>query len=312
MSTCEKTAKGETKVINHIPVLSVPRFADSSPSYPFRFPVSDLLICEFDVPCSETVTPRNSNTYKQIFTMPSPSAVVNVRPKGGSGRLPERTASLRGESFSPAVRLSWVAQYIYQRVVRRKPVPFQRSPKHPEILGCYVEETLECGHKQTVYPQIDDLVARKRVCSECNGHFLGLELPKKVAQSVRRIPKKAAGKSTWALSFAGCCFAALALISYEAHAPIKIYQNVHVNRQISSTEFVLDGTYRKFCEPVRFELGYTLTELHIQDRGSCWSTKIFDPAWKALRDKDGWPILPANCTNLGVGKPVVCEGEPRW
>ena len=35
---------------------------------------------------------------------------------------------------------------VYQRVVRRTPVPFQPNAKNPKYLLCYVREELECGH----------------------------------------------------------------------------------------------------------------------------------------------------------------------
>jgi hypothetical protein len=51
-----------------------------------------------------------------------------------------------------------------QFVVSRRPVPVRIKGNY---LGCYVIESLECGHEITVYPQADPLIARRRNCPEC-------------------------------------------------------------------------------------------------------------------------------------------------
>lgn len=57
----------------------------------------------------------------------------------------------------------------------------------------YVEEVLECGHRQIAYPQGDPLVARYRVCFECvkncgEGVLAGTKKP---PRSVRSFPGRA-------------------------------------------------------------------------------------------------------------------------
>lgn len=82
----------------------------------------------------------------------------------------------------------------------------------------------------------------------------------------------------------------------------------------------LPAQFMRFCLDYRprFQIGYTLTYLAFDDHGSCVSIKAKDRWYQIERgpDKGGrpgqWPTIPDNCTNLGMGRPVVCDGPPRW
>lgn len=78
---------------------------------------------------------------------------------------------------------------LLKKVVHRKPVPFRPHESEPNYLLCYVVETLECGHKLTVYPNPDPLVAVRRDCKHCGSaeSFSAPTSPKKPVQSVRSL-----------------------------------------------------------------------------------------------------------------------------
>lgn len=80
----------------------------------------------------------------------------------------------------------------YQKVISRRPVPFQPNPKkEPKHILCYIEETLKCGHTVTVYPgELEPLTARRRNCHDCAGWNGALKLPRRKA-NVIRMPKRA-------------------------------------------------------------------------------------------------------------------------
>src|SRR6185437_5712119 len=95
--------------------------------FAFSFPVTDhLLISEFG-----TETAMDVTETEQVSTAVGLSTSL----------VPESQL---------AEKISRVAHYIYQKVVRRKAIPYQPSPKNPKYLLCYVEEELECGHKLTI------------------------------------------------------------------------------------------------------------------------------------------------------------------
>lgn len=75
-------------------------------------------------------------------------------------------------------------------VIRREPKPYRPFESEPKYLLCYVIEQLECGHELTVYPQADPLIAKRRVCPNCQGLHAALP-PKKPTQSVKAPTKKA-------------------------------------------------------------------------------------------------------------------------
>jgi hypothetical protein len=78
------------------------------------------------------------------------------------------------------------AKATLQRVVHRKPVPYMPHAHVPEYLLVYVVETLECGHRVTVYPQADSLIASRRRCQECDGgEVIAIDALKKPSASVR-------------------------------------------------------------------------------------------------------------------------------
>lgn len=133
------------------------------------------------------------------------------------------------------------------------------------------------------------------------------------------------GTSLWPLAFAGFCFCFLGVLVYVNRPHPLIFGSPHTSirvlHQYSDTEWqiqrVVDGVpeppeVRHFDEKPDFEIGYTLTWLEVNDRGKYWSIKHIDPYFRALRDFKGWPIIPTNCKNPGVGKPVVCEGLPKF
>jgi hypothetical protein len=75
---------------------------------------------------------------------------------------------------------------VLSAVVLRQPKAHIPHAHVPEYILIHVIEHLECGHKLTVYPQADPLIARRRLCPECSGHVGALPLvPKKPVQSVR-------------------------------------------------------------------------------------------------------------------------------
>ena len=83
---------------------------------------------------------------------------------------------------------------IQRLVVARKLHPHQPDKKNPNYILIYVTETLDCGHELTVYPGDDEpLVAKRRVCHQCQGCWGSLLLkPKKPARSVRFLLKRKA------------------------------------------------------------------------------------------------------------------------
>ena len=68
------------------------------------------------------------------------------------------------------------------RVVHRRPVAYRPHENVPEYLLAYCVETLDCGHKLSVYPAADPLIARYRKCPDCDQKVLELP-PKKPVQS---------------------------------------------------------------------------------------------------------------------------------
>lgn len=55
-----------------------------------------------------------------------------------------------------------------QKVVHRRPVPYQPHAHVPKYLLCYIVETLECGHQRYAYPPADPLIAKYRKCHKCS------------------------------------------------------------------------------------------------------------------------------------------------
>lgn len=280
------------------------RTSFESISYAFSFPLCDLLICEF----------------------PATQSVVGLS-----------TSLVRESQETVAEKVSRVAHYIYQKVIRRKAIPFQPSPQNPKYMLCYVEEELECGHKLTVYPSaIETLTARKRSCHECSSWFGGLKLPpgKKpnasILRSYERIRNSKGFGNWYAVIFGTVCFGLMGLIAY-SHQP-RIYTFVapadtfRVIAQDSDFNFILQqvhvGVPQKeavyhFCpsQPMpRFQVGMTLDQLVYEEKGDCQQLAK-GIAYIIERDETlpgHWPKLAPNCANLGVGKPVVCDGKPRW
>ena len=237
-----------------------------------------------------------------------------------------------------AVRVPRALQFIYQKVVRRKPVPFIPNEKNPEYILCYVKEELECGHTIVVHPHDGEtLTARKRSCHECSGFIAGLKLPelKKKAQSVKETVKRKAqaGSMWWPIAFvAACALLAVYLIhpfarTYvlcslaECASPrvsLRVIQKLRPKAYV--LQEVVDGVpeapeVRYFDIDPPFQPGFTIAKLKFEDRGDEWAVSQFNPYFWLLRDKAGVPITPANCPNV-MTKPdyweVLCEGEPRW
>lgn len=73
-------------------------------------------------------------------------------------------------------------------VVRRVPKAYRPHEHVPEYLLCYVIEQLECGHEMTVYPEADLLIAKRRVCHQCQDVSKAILPPKKPAHSVKPNP----------------------------------------------------------------------------------------------------------------------------
>ena len=80
------------------------------------------------------------------------------------------------------------SQRCLRLVTLRTPKAHRPHDHVPEYLLCYVVETLECGHTLTVYPQADPLIARRRVCHECESLVSSLP-PEKSPHSVQ-VPAK--------------------------------------------------------------------------------------------------------------------------
>jgi hypothetical protein len=238
------------------------------------------------------------------------------------------------DTESPVERLSRVAHYIYQRVIRRKAVPFQPSPKNSEHILYFVKEELECGHTVEVYPDgVETFTARKRNCHECSSWFGGLKLPagKKpnasILRSYERIKKQAGESQWWALIFGGACLGLLALIVFTHLPKLYVYQypadtfqivqkidpfhykmrRVHAGLDSFSREFTTT-----FCSnyPLAFSAGETLIWLAYEDKG-CWDVSGKELGYLFLRDDKGNVILAPNC----YWKDDVlaeCKGVPRW
>lgn len=300
-----KSAYGEEQVLCKVrkpkPLNSISLARSGDISFAFSFPLCDLLICEF----------------------PTDSSVVGL----STSLVPESQRSV-------AEKVSRVAQYIYQKVVRRKPVPFQPSPKEPKYLLCYVEEELECGHKIEVYPgDSETLTARTRSCHECAGWFGGLKLPpgKKpnasILRSYERIKKQAGKTSWWALIFAGGTLGLFALIVLTHIPKVYVYQApadtlqilgkvdpFHYRmRQIHSGPSFSREFSATFCSNYSpmFSEGETLTWLAYEDRGKCWSVSSKVLGYTFLRDAEGNVKLAPNCY-WKDDVLATCKGEPKW
>ena len=76
-----------------------------------------------------------------------------------------------------------------QKVVHRKPVPFQPHAHIPSYLLVYVIETLACGHDVKTFPQCDPLIAVRRDCKKCDPANV-LEFPKKPCSSVPHVTRE--------------------------------------------------------------------------------------------------------------------------
>lgn len=266
------------------------------------FPYSDLLVCEFQ----------------------TEQSAVGL----STSLVPESQRSV-------AEKVSRVAQYIYQKVIRRKPVPYQPSPKEPKYLLCYVEEELECGHKIEIHPGgAETLTARTRNCHECSGWFGGLKLPEgkkpnaSILRSYERIKKQAGKTQWWALAVAAFCAVSFISIAYLCRPKLTIWQSpgdeVRVLSQYSPFDFQLQQVHEgvpqiptvfhfdpKEPQP-QFEIGETLSQLIWEQKGEYQSLGSRAMPYKIERDSFGWPKLASNCVNLGVKQPVICDGKPRW
>lgn len=251
--------------------------------------------------------------------------------------MPERTAALpravQSGNLFQVPKVSRVAQYIYQKVIRRKPVPYQPSPKHPEYMLCFVEEELECGHTVTIHPhQNERLVARTRNCHECSGWFGGLKLPKKPTESVKktvRSLKQSGYASGPVLGFACLCFVGFTCLSlwlakhqtantYRYAAPTDRFQIlkrfpgglnyqlrwIHSENGVTSTRFI----HAHFCEGYipPFSAGETLSYLAYQDVGSCWFIQGNTLGYDFELGPDGHDSLAPNCHEGSKGY-VECE-----
>lgn len=280
--------------------------------FAFTFPLCDLLICELENP--------------PVYQLPLLPSVSHDTEVGSRVRY-------LGKPWRIATKVSRVALYIYQRVISRKIVPFQPSPeKSPGYLLAYVEETLECGHKVTVYPiDGEHFTARKRSCHECSGQFGGLILPKKKPSvaALRQPRKRQAGKvNWWAIGFAFCSAAAVAIVLIVKTPATKILlapeTYVRVLHQYNAYDFqlqeVVHGVPQQpsvwhFCHDFapQFEAGYTLTQLKWFDNGSCSeiAPRYIHHAYHIERDKGGLPTVPRNCINTS-DQPVFCNGEPKF
>lgn len=129
-------------------------------TYPFSFPVCDLLICEFppvSVRC-DTELGKDSSGFAHSLSTSVPY-LVSSRPS---------------TLARPVPRIRSVAAFIYQKVVRRQPIAYQVDPVgHPGILGCYVREHLECGLQQLNGQQSEVTAAFTQQCSDGLYLFLG-------------------------------------------------------------------------------------------------------------------------------------------
>jgi len=297
------------------------QFADASPvgqpTLPFSFPLCDLLICEFnqvDTVLPLGVTPR-PETKTNLYKPSHPFGIYR-------GRLSPKSKAARQT-------LCELAQLIYQKVVSRKPVPFQVNPTLPN-LACYVEETLECGHVTVVYPgELETLTARKRSCHECAGAFGGLLLgnpAKKRAQSIAAARRKMAGQTPWwALGFAVGC-ASLLVFAVASRWPKTFYYSyptdyLRVVQRLNDRDFMvqrvdhgkaLDVTMMRFCSDYLpwVEGGHTFSWIRYDDHRSCQSIGPEDRGFDVVRDSKGLPVLAPNC-HFDWSTPnghVVCDG----
>ncbi|HEX3941556.1 MAG TPA: hypothetical protein VHX11_08760 [Acidobacteriaceae bacterium] len=74
-------------------------------------------------------------------------------------------------------------------VTFRKPTGHPH-PSEPSLISISVRETLECGHKVTVFPgEHEPLIAKRRRCQECAAAVI-VASPKKPVQSERRLVRR--------------------------------------------------------------------------------------------------------------------------
>ncbi len=154
-----------------------------------------------------------------------------------------------------------------------------------------------------------------------------LRLAERALEYVRAM-RKQSGFTDWAAIAFAVCFIVVLAVAVAPHWPKTfIYDGrdyrIRILKQINTQDFVLQVVYKgvpqtpavmHFCRDYRprFEIGETLTRLAYDDHGSCQSLGPEDRGYVIERDSSYWPTLPKNCTNLGIGKPVVCDGTPQF
>ena len=178
-----------------------------------------------------------------------------------------------------------------------------------------MKETLECGHKQAVYPtEGETFTARKRSCHECLKEFVqAVESKKPVQGIVRAAKRKAAGNGIRELAFAS---AAVIILVFAAHlekqrtfifqAPADKFQilkrfdaynyqfrKIHTEHGRITTSLV----HAKFCNGYEPPLsaGETLTRLAYIDMGSCWFIESKGLGYDFEIDARGHNTLAPNC-----------------
>jgi len=135
------------------------------------------------------------------------------------------------------------------------------------------------------------------------------------------------GKSIWPLVFAALAFCAFVLIAHP-WAKTSVYcstctpqTSFRVLKSFNKRDFLLqrvvDGIpeapeMRRFDEDAPLEMGFTLTYLKFEDRGSVWSVRGIDPWFRLERNDKGWPTLPSNCRPNLATDHTECKGEPKW
>ena len=276
---------GEQQVLCPIP----PRFEFSSPD-------ADWLECEFSL-LMDTLRDGTTVPYRELST----PAKVPPLLLGYTPRRLLRESTVR--------RVRGVAQFILSKVVSRTPVCFRPNEKSaPNHILFWMKETLECGHKQAVYPaEGETFTARRRSCHECLKEFVqAVEAKKPVQGIVRATKKKVAGNSIWPLLFAALLVLACVLwfrshrpIGYTYAAPTDTF---YIVDQFGDYEFLMQRIHQgvalppmtyHFCHDYQplFKAGMTLTWFSFEDRGSCISIAPADRGYVIERGPDHWPIF---------------------
>lgn len=283
------------------------------PRFDFSSPDADWLLLEFDLLCQDNLHKEPSSSVNNLNTKVPyelSDGILSTNPTiNRVTPLLLGSSPLRSSRESTVRRVKGVAQFILSKVVSRTPVCFRPNEKSaPNHILFWMKETLECGHKQAVYPEEGEtFTARRRSCHECLKEFVqAVEGKKPVQGIVRATKKKIAGNSVWPLAFAALLVLACVLW-FRSHRPIGYTyaapdDTFYVVDQFSDFDFLMQRTHLGVSQPMMtlhfchdymplFKAGMTLTWFSFEDRGSCISIAPADRGYVIERGPDHWPIF---------------------